>query len=193
MPGCSRPPFTRSVRGANHRDTPPIVAINISALTLGDRNFPARVAEALMRHRLPASVLEIEIPEDIATRDLDRLSEVLQALRAIGIKLALDDFGGGLSSVAHLVRLPVRHRQARSVDRLRAAGRGARAGRAPRRGGDRALDEHSPLVGRRGGERGADLHPTTGRLRDHAGLISMAGPCQPTEFMEFGRVLLLEA
>lgn len=89
------------------QEAPPIVAVNISASTLADRNFPARAAEALLRHRLPASVLEIEIPEDIAARDLDRLSEVLHGLRAIGVKLALDDFGGGLSSVAHLVRLPV--------------------------------------------------------------------------------------
>lgn len=87
--------------------TPPLVAINISATSLRDPSFPARVAEALMRHRLPASSLEIEIPEDIAVRDLDSMEQVLNGLRAIGIKLALDDFGGGLSSVAHLVRLPV--------------------------------------------------------------------------------------
>ena len=86
---------------------PPLAAINISATSLRDLSFPARVAEALLRHRLPASVLEIEIPEDIAARDLDLLEQVLNGLRAIGIKLALDDFGGGLSSVAHLVRLPV--------------------------------------------------------------------------------------
>lgn len=86
---------------------PPLVAINISATTLRDPNFPARLAETLLRHRLPASVLEIEIPEDIATRDLDLVEEVLNGLRAIGVRMALDDFGGGLSSVAHLVRLPI--------------------------------------------------------------------------------------
>ena len=86
---------------------PPIAAINVSTTSLRDRTFPARVAEALLLHQLPASVLEIEIPEDIATRDLDQLEEVLTGLHAIGVKLALDDFGGGLSSVAHLVRLPV--------------------------------------------------------------------------------------
>ena len=92
---------------AGLQGAPPLVAINISAGSLRNGDFPARVAEALMRHRLPASVLEIEIPEDIATRDLDQLEEVLNGLRAIGIQLALDDFGGGLSSVAHLVRLPI--------------------------------------------------------------------------------------
>ena len=92
---------------ADLRGAPPLVAINISTTSLRDRTFPARVAEALMRHRLPASVLELEIPENIATRDLDQLEEVLGGLRAIGIRLALDDFGAGLSSVAHLVRLPI--------------------------------------------------------------------------------------
>ena len=92
---------------AGVQGAPPLVAVNISAISLRDRTFPARVAEALLRHRLPASLLEIEIPEDIAARDLGQLEEVLKGLQAIGVQLALDDFGGGLSSVAHLVRLPV--------------------------------------------------------------------------------------
>ncbi len=86
---------------------PPLAAINISATSLRDPSFPARVAEALTRHRLPASVLEIEIPEDIAACDIDSLETVLEGLRDLGVQLALDDFGGGLSSVHHLVRLPV--------------------------------------------------------------------------------------
>ncbi|MDP9095511.1 MAG: EAL domain-containing protein [Pseudomonadota bacterium] len=92
---------------AGQPGAPPIATINISATSLRDRSFPARVADALLRHQLSASVLEIEIPEDIAARDLDHVEEVLNGLRSIGVSLALDDFGGGLSSVAHLVRLPV--------------------------------------------------------------------------------------
>ncbi len=86
---------------------PPLVGINISAVSLRDPGFPPRVASALLRHGVPAAALEIEIPEDVAARDLDALEPVLEALRALGVRLALDDFGGGLSSVAHLVRLPV--------------------------------------------------------------------------------------
>lgn len=86
---------------------PGIAAINISAGTLSDPAFPARVGTALLRHRVPAGMLEIEIPEDVATRDLDAIAPVLEELRALGVRLALDDFGGGLSSVSHLVRLPV--------------------------------------------------------------------------------------
>ena len=86
---------------------PGIAAINISAVTLSDPAFPARVGTALLRHRVPAEMLEIEVPEDVATRDLDTIAPVLEDLRALGVRLALDDFGGGLSSISHLVRLPV--------------------------------------------------------------------------------------
>ncbi len=86
---------------------PSLAAINISAGTLSDPAFPARVGTALLRHRVPAEMLEIEVPEDVATRDLDAIVPVLEELRALGVRLALDDFGGELSSVSHLVRLPV--------------------------------------------------------------------------------------
>ncbi|MGI4944722.1 MAG: putative bifunctional diguanylate cyclase/phosphodiesterase [Janthinobacterium lividum] len=86
---------------------PGIAAINISAATLSDPAFPARVGTALLRHRVPAEMLEIEVPEDVATRDLDAIAPVLEDLRALGVRLALDDFGGGLSSISHLIRLPV--------------------------------------------------------------------------------------
>jgi diguanylate cyclase (GGDEF)-like protein len=85
----------------------PICGINISAVSLKDPTFPMRVADALLRHNVAASSLEIEVPEDIAVADLNLVEPVLNALRAIGVRLALDDFGGGLSSIAHLVRLPV--------------------------------------------------------------------------------------
>ncbi|WP_160938181.1 sensor domain-containing protein [Teichococcus coralli] len=86
---------------------PRLVAINISAATLSDRRFPAQVAEALASHSVAPQNLEIEIPEDIAAQDLDALLPILQALRGLGVRVALDDLGGGLSSLAHLVRLPV--------------------------------------------------------------------------------------
>lgn len=86
---------------------PRIVAANVSAGTLADPSFPARVGTALLRHRVPAGMLEIEVPETVATSDLGAVAAVLEQLRALGVRLALDDFGAGLSSVSHLVRLPV--------------------------------------------------------------------------------------
>ena len=86
---------------------PKVAAINISAGTLANPGLPARVGTALLRHGVPAAALEIEVPEDMAARDLDAAAPVLDALRALGVRLALDGFGGGLSSMSHLVRLPV--------------------------------------------------------------------------------------
>ena len=86
---------------------PGIAAVNISTGTLSDPAFPARVGTALLCHRVPAEMLEIEVPEDVATRDLDAIAPVLEDLRALGVRLALDDFGGGLSSISHLICLPV--------------------------------------------------------------------------------------
>lgn len=86
---------------------PGVVAVNLSAATLRDPALPARVAAALLRHGVPAAMLEIEVPETVAARDLEAIAPLLEELRAMGVRIALDDFGGGLSSVCHLVRLPI--------------------------------------------------------------------------------------
>jgi diguanylate cyclase (GGDEF)-like protein len=86
---------------------PPVIAVNITAASLRDPDLPGRVAIALARHGVPPSMLEIEIPESLATRDLEAIVPVAQALRELGVRLALDDFGGGQSSLAHALKLPV--------------------------------------------------------------------------------------
>jgi EAL domain-containing protein (putative c-di-GMP-specific phosphodiesterase class I) len=86
---------------------PEIVGVNISPTTLRDPEFPARVAATLARYGVAPEALEIEIPEDVAARDLDAIAPVLHELIADGVRLSLDDFGGGRSALAHLLRLPV--------------------------------------------------------------------------------------
>lgn len=88
-------------------DAPPMLAINVSGGTLRDPEFADRVARGLLRHGVPAHRLEIEIPEDLAVRDLPGIEETLARLGALGVRAALDDFGGGHSSLPHVVRLPV--------------------------------------------------------------------------------------
>lgn len=83
------------------------VAVNISQGALTDQTLPARIAAMLLRYGLSPDVLEIEVPESLAARDLDDATPVLADLSEMGVGLALDDFGGGLSSLSHLVRLPV--------------------------------------------------------------------------------------
>ena len=92
---------------AGHPTAPARVAVNVSAGTLADRLLPSRVAAAVLRHGVPPSVLEVEVPEDLPADSLDEVAPVLAEPAEMGVGLALDDFGGGLSSVSHLVRLPV--------------------------------------------------------------------------------------
>jgi diguanylate cyclase (GGDEF)-like protein len=83
------------------------VAVNLSSSNLQDTDLPARIAETLHRHRLPATALQLEVTEEVLMRDADRATEVLTALRAMGIRLAVDDYGTGYSSLTYLHALPV--------------------------------------------------------------------------------------
>lgn len=94
-------------RWAGLPGAPPTIAINISLAGLKDPDFARQVGRGLLRHDLRAQELEIEISEDLPARDLDALAPTLRGLASLGVRLALDDFGAGASSLAHLVRLPV--------------------------------------------------------------------------------------
>jgi diguanylate cyclase (GGDEF)-like protein len=83
------------------------VAINVSPRTLLDRDFPGEVAAALSRHRVPAGRLTLEITETSVVSHLAVVDGVLDELRDLGVRLVLDDFGTGWSSLSHLARLPV--------------------------------------------------------------------------------------
>ena len=100
-------------------DAPPYLGINISISTLHDPAFAQEVAAALQAAGVAPGRLEIEIPEDLAIRDLPGVARTLAALREIGVTLSLDDFGGGHSGLPHVVRLPV---QRLKLDRSITAG-----------------------------------------------------------------------
>ncbi len=100
-------------------DAPAHLGINISIATLHDPGFAQEVAAALEAAGVEASRLEIEIPEDLAIRDLPAVARTLAALREVGVPLSLDDFGGGHSGLPHVVRLPV---QRLKLDRSITAG-----------------------------------------------------------------------
>jgi diguanylate cyclase (GGDEF)-like protein len=83
------------------------VAVNVSARTLLDRSFPARVAELVAAAGVPAELLNLEITESTIMVDPDRALAVLRELHGMGIKLSVDDFGTGYSSMSYLKLLPV--------------------------------------------------------------------------------------
>ncbi|MFI6759098.1 putative bifunctional diguanylate cyclase/phosphodiesterase [Micromonospora sp. NPDC050417] len=83
------------------------ISINLSARSLLDPRLPAEVAESLRRHQVPAHRLVLEITETVVMSELGVIDEVLSELRAMGIQLAVDDFGTGFSSLTFLTRVPV--------------------------------------------------------------------------------------
>ena len=84
------------------------VSINLSAQELQQHNFVNRLADQLAQHPLTSpNLLELEILETSALRDLSEISTVISACQALGVGFALDDFGTGYSSLTYLKHLPV--------------------------------------------------------------------------------------
>ncbi|NMM33870.1 MAG: bifunctional diguanylate cyclase/phosphodiesterase [Phycicoccus sp.] len=83
------------------------VAVNLSARNLLDPGLVDDVWSALQHHGLPPGSLELEITEGTAMVDPRRSIHVLGALAQLGVKLSIDDYGTGHSSLAYLQQLPV--------------------------------------------------------------------------------------
>ncbi len=82
------------------------VAVNLSARSLLDRELPGRVAAALARARLSPERLMLELTESSALSPIDTVDVVLEDLRVLGVRVAVDDFGTGHSSLTRLLRVP---------------------------------------------------------------------------------------
>jgi diguanylate cyclase (GGDEF)-like protein len=81
-----------------------LVSVNLSPLQLGEPGLAAEVADILHRTGLPAHRLQLEITESAA---VDEHRDRLRELAALGLRLAIDDYGTGYSSLAVLSGLPV--------------------------------------------------------------------------------------
>jgi EAL domain-containing protein (putative c-di-GMP-specific phosphodiesterase class I) len=82
------------------------VAVNVSMHQLLSGRLTADVEEALADSGLPADALILEITESAALEDSDRVTAEISGLRASGVRIAVDDFGAGYSSLSCLMRLP---------------------------------------------------------------------------------------
>ncbi|MGX9217971.1 bifunctional diguanylate cyclase/phosphodiesterase [Massilia varians] len=81
------------------------VSINVSPKQFLRGGVQRHLSGAMARHRVPASLIEIEITESAMMGDHDEILAELAALRALGVKLHVDDFGTGYSSLSQLQRL----------------------------------------------------------------------------------------
>jgi diguanylate cyclase (GGDEF)-like protein len=82
------------------------VAVNLSPVQVRDRRFVDLVASVLAETKIEPSRVVLEITESVLIDDPDTAKSRLEDLRALGVKLALDDFGAGYSSLSYLQRLP---------------------------------------------------------------------------------------
>ncbi len=83
------------------------VAVNCSAVDLVDDRLVQQVADRLVAHDVPASMLQLEITESAIMLDPARATEVLNRLHHMGVGLAIDDYGSGYTSLTYLKQLPV--------------------------------------------------------------------------------------
>jgi diguanylate cyclase (GGDEF)-like protein/PAS domain S-box-containing protein len=93
---------------------PPRCAINLSAHQLVSDAFFDDVCNALERHGIEGSAIELELTEGVVTAQHGRADALLSRLQALGVHMAIDDFGTGTSSLSLMHRVPA---QSLKVDR----------------------------------------------------------------------------
>ena len=83
------------------------IAINLSGTSLSEDRFLEYVVDELKKQKLPNGAICFEITETAAISNLSRVVHFMNALKQLGCKFSLDDFGSGLSSFTYLKNLPV--------------------------------------------------------------------------------------
>jgi diguanylate cyclase (GGDEF)-like protein/PAS domain S-box-containing protein len=118
----------RQARAWTDAGLPPVrMAVNVSAAEFMAKDFLSGVRAALISTGVDPHNLELELTETVLMRDAESAVRILHALKAIGVQLAVDDFGIGYSSFSYLQRFPL---DALKIDRtfineISAAGEGA--------------------------------------------------------------------
>jgi diguanylate cyclase (GGDEF)-like protein len=89
------------------RGRPLPISVNLSVRNLHDEHFAVLVGDLLARHQVPAQLLELEVTESAVMIDPERARVMLDKLSALGVRLTLDDFGVGYTSLSQLKALPI--------------------------------------------------------------------------------------
>ena len=83
------------------------VAVNISARNLSDDEFANKVKGVLAKHAVASGLLEVEVTESAVMLEPEKAARILNELHSIGVRIAIDDFGAGYTSLAQLKNLPI--------------------------------------------------------------------------------------
>ena len=84
-----------------------VVSVNLSGRQFRDRNLLGDIAEVLRESGLDPCQLQLEVAEGALLVDVHAAAHTLTALKALGVRLAIDDFGIGYSSLCHLRNFPI--------------------------------------------------------------------------------------
>jgi diguanylate cyclase (GGDEF)-like protein len=82
------------------------IAVNLSAIQLGSIDLPRLVHETLLETGLEPKRLELEVTETALIQDPERTTHILRQIKALGVSIAMDDFGVGYSSLSTLRAFP---------------------------------------------------------------------------------------
>jgi len=85
----------------------PRIAVNVAARQFAAGDLDTKLTQALARHGVPASCLEVELTESMLMDHPDKTIRMLERIRALGVKLSLDDFGTGYSNLGYLQQFPL--------------------------------------------------------------------------------------
>jgi len=97
---------TRRWHDAGHDDL--TLAVNLSVRQLGDPGVGERVITILRKTGIPAHALELEITENLLLQPTEDILRLLNDLNELGVRLTVDDFGIGYSSLSYLQRFPIK-------------------------------------------------------------------------------------
>jgi diguanylate cyclase (GGDEF)-like protein/PAS domain S-box-containing protein len=93
------------------RDNPAMakltVAVNVSARQFQDPDFVGHVSDLVASNGIPSGQLKLELTESMVLQRIDDSIEKMEALKRLGVRFSLDDFGTRYSSLAYLKRLPL--------------------------------------------------------------------------------------
>jgi diguanylate cyclase (GGDEF)-like protein/PAS domain S-box-containing protein len=85
----------------------PMLSVNLSGSTVGDENAIDYILSGFSDSGISPRHIQFEITETAAVKHLQEAKRLIATLRSVGVSIALDDFGSGLSSFAYLKELPI--------------------------------------------------------------------------------------
>jgi EAL domain-containing protein (putative c-di-GMP-specific phosphodiesterase class I) len=83
------------------------LAVNVSAKQFRQPDFVANVGRLMLKHGVNPRRVKLELTEGVVLNDIDDVAAQMHSLKALGVKLSLDDFGIGYSSLSYLKKLPL--------------------------------------------------------------------------------------